>query len=780
MINLKPNEYVKIHNQIEYPGTVTIQSDVIARSEISKMEEGPPRTKAKGKFNRDSTEWIEENRLLLIEKNQDKHGVTKASIGRIIYTILKKTEPEEGRCSIIDIKTATDIGLIGDKTATSEGKTIFDAIDRTITKIGNAYLHLIVSRPSPDESEIQNRQKIMKFFIENPELQSQLREALENIKRGEIPLLSAWDFSESPQLINTFYFTNQILRVPCNNSSLALTMGYVTLLCQTGSTTITSSLGAGVAIINALFQIAHAINKITIPAILKQYASSLLFSGKGIGSIGGWLFAYDIPVFNTILYSAAFVGLLENAQDSFELLKANIGTFALMEEVLSSIAEHYQGMKKIHDLIHQHPEIAEILTHFRELDSFIHNKEEIKELETLIHILQSNTGLTNRWFNAGETLLGWKLLYPVDENAKIKGRNAGNARRMKNGLELGVKLCIGMYIGIQLAKILAFKEEVGMAIGVALGLGLATAFKIQNTERRPQEKTKKNKLPPEEDSSTQSKIRNAFEKALPAIGEIDALLSESSLIQNSQKDSKTQYCFPLFVEGSEKKSLLLFDAVWHPMIHPDKAVPNHIHLGEGASADGIILTGANAGGKSSLAKAIIIATVLSYFGLCPSKKASLSRFNYVRMSANIQDSITDSQSLFMSQCRLASSIVQDVLKLTKTKKVHTLTILDELFTQTGSSAGSALAIGTAAELLTERNIPIIISHFINVAKELGNKQTEKHLSYQNLKMVSDGSYALQEGIAEGSNALDIAKVCEIPDSILDTAKNYLKCRRAER
>ncbi|MBS0627279.1 MAG: hypothetical protein JSS09_03605, partial [Verrucomicrobia bacterium] len=270
-------------------------------------------------------------------------------------------------------------------------------------------------------------------------------------------------------------------------------------------------------------------------------------------------------------------------------------------------------------------------------------------------------------------------------------------------------------------------------------------------------------------------IRAAFDEALPAIGEIDALISAAKLVKESEHSS-AKYCFPTFILKSDQPILNLQE-VWNPMISPDNAVPNSISLGGGSPSKGAILTGPNGGGKSSFGKAILIAVCMSSFGICPAKEATLTPFNYVRSSMNITDSIENQESLYQAQCSLVGKIVSDVESLPS--NIFSLTVLDELFTQTKSEEGSALAQASAMSLSAiPGNINILVTHFRSIPEAIGDQIGDdgKSTSYQNYKM-EEGSFRLERGIYEGVNAFDVARDFGVGSKILDLAQNTLNNRK---
>ena len=136
------------------------------------------------------------------------------------------------------------------------------------------------------------------------------------------------------------------------------------------------------------------------------------------------------------------------------------------------------------------------------------------------------------------------------------------------------------------------------------------------------------------------KIRAAFEKAMPAVAEIDAFLAVARLM----KQEKDNYCFPEFIKN-EKGPVLQLTGVWNPEIDPKKAKKIDFSIG-GDVARGAVITGPNTFGKSCAGKGITDAVVMAHsLGIAPAKMMKLTPLRQLRTYKTPKDSVEQGSPL---------------------------------------------------------------------------------------------------------------------------------------
>ncbi|MES2199870.1 MAG: hypothetical protein V4489_06855 [Chlamydiota bacterium] len=411
--------------------TVKMPSSVISDTDRARMlDQDPEARTAAG----DASKFVDRFAGLLRDQYKDKEGKSRIVIGMAVYKILSKSESKDGVASIIDSKTAADVGLIVD----SGGKTVIAEMDRTVTKMGNAYLQLTMTRPSADLGVVLEYQKLIKTLVEEEAVFWQLRNELEKMPEGEINLISCQDTRKQlpGSTIGLYYNIDPRVNETLNMSSLALDVSAVgTTIKKTINTAMQGISGVALPIY-ALSQVSSALGGPESPEFLQAFANRFTASTP-IGVLGGLAIAANISVVNAAVASAAGAYSAMSVRSTYDWLIADTSMLPLMRDILSSVATYYKGMKSIHGILLEHPEIASKLKHFQKLDDFIRNTQNSNELGKLFNALESSTFNPNNkcLFRPGEVLVVWELLH---SGGGKKGKGGSSAD--KGSLTAGDKI----------------------------------------------------------------------------------------------------------------------------------------------------------------------------------------------------------------------------------------------------------------------------------------------------------------------------------------------------
>jgi DNA mismatch repair protein MutS len=250
-------------------------------------------------------------------------------------------------------------------------------------------------------------------------------------------------------------------------------------------------------------------------------------------------------------------------------------------------------------------------------------------------------------------------------------------------------------------------------------------------------------------------VKNDFVQVMEAVGRVDAYLSIAKLYQEHE-GLPASYCFVDYVDSS--RPVIDLQGAWNPFINPEVVVANNITLGNG-KAQNMIITGPNAGGKSTSLKSVMINVLLAQtFGIAPAVSAKITPFAKLATHLNITDDISSGDSLFMAEAKRAKELVDMVNGIGSNQFAFTL--MDEIFSGTDPKVGARAGYKFAAQLGQNTNsINMIATHFPRITK------LEKHKSklFSNHKVMveknSDGSihyfYKLVPGISDQNIAMDI-------------------------
>ena len=250
-------------------------------------------------------------------------------------------------------------------------------------------------------------------------------------------------------------------------------------------------------------------------------------------------------------------------------------------------------------------------------------------------------------------------------------------------------------------------------------------------------------------------VKNDLVQVMEAVGRVDAYLSIAKLYQE-HADLSSGYCFVDFVQ--ESRPVIDLQGAWNPFIDSGVVVSNNIALGNDKQQN-MIITGPNAGGKSTSLKSVMINALLAQsFGISPAASAVITPFSRLATHLNITDDISSGDSLFMAEAKRAKELVDMVNELEHNQFAFTL--MDEIFSGTDPEVGARAGYKFAAQLGQKSNsISMIATHFPLITS-LEQDRSEQFANYKvTVEKNEDGSihyfYTLVPGISDQNIAMDI-------------------------
>lgn len=256
--------------------------------------------------------------------------------------------------------------------------------------------------------------------------------------------------------------------------------------------------------------------------------------------------------------------------------------------------------------------------------------------------------------------------------------------------------------------------------------------------------------------------RNSHGIVMNRIHAMSALLS----ILAVKRDAESGFCSARFDSMDPSRPGFSASHMWHPCLERSQVVHNDMFVGRvGRAPPGILLTGPNAGGKSTLLKSSLICVLLAQtLTIAPASKCCLTPFSLINSHMNVPD-CKGMASLFEAEMRRAKQYIDNVKALKNSKK-SAFIVMDEIFSSTNPVEGMAGAYSVAKQLVTNDHcICIVSTHFTYLAK-LSSKDASKNMRlYANWQMpvrissTSSGDieypYKLQRGVCRQYIALDI-------------------------
>ena len=183
----------------------------------------------------------------------------------------------------------------------------------------------------------------------------------------------------------------------------------------------------------------------------------------------------------------------------------------------------------------------------------------------------------------------------------------------------------------------------------------------------------------------------------------------------------------------------------------------------------LIITGANAGGKTVAMKTLGLFVLMTQAGMhIPvAARSSIAVFDRVFADIGDEQNMETSLSTFSSHMSQINSIISQVTPAT-------LVLLDELGSGTDPSEGGALAVAIL-DFLRKRGCTTIVTTHLNIMKTYAYSRGDvKNVSVAFDPGTLKPTYSLVYGMPGFSNAIAIARTIGIPEEILQSAGGYLE------
>lgn len=209
----------------------------------------------------------------------------------------------------------------------------------------------------------------------------------------------------------------------------------------------------------------------------------------------------------------------------------------------------------------------------------------------------------------------------------------------------------------------------------------------------------------------------------------------------------------------------------HPVIEPclkTPFVPNDTELNNERSL--LIITGPNMGGKSTYMRQVALIVILAYIGsFVPAKKARLGPIDRIFTRIGAADDLANGRSTFMVEMTEAANILNNATQ-------HSLVLMDEIGRGTSTFDGLALAWATASHLARNiRALTLFATHYFELThlSKIIPHVTNVHLDAMEHEDNIVFLHLLQEGPANKSYGLQVAKLAGIPPPVINEAKEKL-------
>ncbi|MEH7382610.1 DNA mismatch repair protein MutS [Bacillus sp. JJ1533] len=263
-------------------------------------------------------------------------------------------------------------------------------------------------------------------------------------------------------------------------------------------------------------------------------------------------------------------------------------------------------------------------------------------------------------------------------------------------------------------------------------------------------------------------IREQVKSYIPRLQSLAKVISELDVLQCFATISEERhYCMPHFSEGQ----LFIKDGR-HPVVEKvmqaQEYVPNDCIMDYGRSL--LLITGPNMSGKSTYMRQIALTAILAQIGcFVPASEAVLPIYDQVFTRIGAADDLISGQSTFMVEMLEAKNAIVHATS-------KSLLLFDEI--GRGTSTYDGMALAQAIIEYIHQNIgahTLFSTHY--------HELTELEVSLENLVNVHVSAieendnvvflHKIKEGAADKSYGIHVAKLAELPDNLIERAKEIL-------
>ncbi|MEH7384505.1 DNA mismatch repair protein MutS [Bacillus sp. JJ1521] len=263
-------------------------------------------------------------------------------------------------------------------------------------------------------------------------------------------------------------------------------------------------------------------------------------------------------------------------------------------------------------------------------------------------------------------------------------------------------------------------------------------------------------------------IREQVKGYIPRLQALAKVISELDVLQCFATISEERhYCMPHF----SKDKLIIKDGR-HPVVEKvmqaQEYVPNDCVMEKGRSL--LLITGPNMSGKSTYMRQIALTSILAQIGcFVPASEAVLPIYDQVFTRIGAADDLISGQSTFMVEMLEAKNAIANATS-------NSLLLFDEI--GRGTSTYDGMALAQAIIEYIHQNIgahTLFSTHY--------HELTDLDMGLENLVNVHVSAieenenvvflHKIKEGAADKSYGIHVAKLAELPDNLIERAKEIL-------
>jgi len=264
-------------------------------------------------------------------------------------------------------------------------------------------------------------------------------------------------------------------------------------------------------------------------------------------------------------------------------------------------------------------------------------------------------------------------------------------------------------------------------------------------------------------------IRNKVKEYIPILQDVSKVISEIDVMQSlSYVSSNNNYVRPKL---NENKILRLINNR-HPVVEQvlvDKEyVSNDVIMDENTNI--LLITGPNMAGKSTYMRQLAITVIMAQIGcFVPASEAELPIFDAIYTRIGASDDLVSGESTFMVEMNEANNAISNATE-------NSLILFDELGRGTATFDGMALAQSIIEYIHDSIKCKTLFStHYHELTDLEDNLSSLKNIHVSARE--EDGNitflHKIKEGSVDKSYGIHVAKLANLPDSLIKRANQIL-------
>lgn len=336
-----------------------------------------------------------------------------------------------------------------------------------------------------------------------------------------------------------------------------------------------------------------------------------------------------------------------------------------------------------------------------------------------------------------------------------------------NNLKIGYNRVFGYYIEVTKANLDKLPED-----------RYERKQTLTNSERftTPELKEKEHLILEAEEKSTDLeyqlfvKVRELVKQNIQRIQSLAHAVSELDVLQSfADVSEKYRFVAPTLTTGGHELSI---EAGRHPVVEKvlgrQTYVPNDVTMPE--STDILLITGPNMSGKSTYMRQLALTVVLAQMGcFVPATSATMPVFDQIFTRIGAADDLISGESTFMVEMKEANEALSHAT-------ANSLILFDEIGRGTATYDGMALAQAIIEFVHDHVHAKTLFSthyHELTVLEDSLKGLKNVHVG----AVEKDGElvflHQMQDGPADKSYGIHVAKLAGLPDSLLQRADTIL-------